>query len=238
MATSQKREETQTAPAVNPLEKKLDAVCATVRRLVKRAEQHWGEDLDQDGKVGSSRIAWLVVLALTCMSVMAANVLRDGWGTGENFGTFAVYGDAATDSATLVVDAVTADVTGDVTATTVSGAAATDEVLSMGYSTLSTDVTLTKGGSYFVTTGAAMTITLPDPATVLGKSLRIVVAGDGGDLTVNGALTSHYYVAGDGGATDSSAVLDDALDMIEIQAISTVLWGVLDQTGVSSYTTR
>jgi len=185
---------------------------------------------------GSVRVAMLVVVLFAAV-VIGADVLRDGW-VSQTFGTFAVYGDDATGESTLVVDNVTGDLTGDVTAGTVSGAASTDEVLSMGYSTLTTDVTLTKGGSYFVTTGTDMTITLPDPSTVLGKSLRIVLAGDGGDLTVNGALTSHYYVAGDGGATDSSAVLDDALDMIEIQAISTVLWGVLDQTGVSSYTTR
>ena len=192
-------------------------------------------DGNSDGRVGSVRIAWLVVLAALTLGAFAANELV--WSVVPDIAFVDAEGDATFNSVTADITATTITAT-TITADTVTGTAASDEVLSMGYSTLNTDVTLAKGGSFFVTTGAAMTITLPDPATVLGKSLRIVVAGDGGDLTVNGALTSHYYVAGDGGATDSSAVLDDALDMIEIQAISTVLWGVLDQTGVSSYTTR
>jgi len=224
--------------------KTANEAAAATRKLRKQMEDEGvitnphamktGGDLYREKKAalqgGSSRIAWLVVLAITCITVMGANVLRDGWGTGEPYGTFAVYGDRATDEATLVVDNVQAE--------TVSGAAATDEVLSMGYATVTTDTTLTSAGSYFATTGAEMTLVLPDPDTMLGKNIRIVFSSDGGDLIVDTDSANTLFVAGDGGAADNRATMDTVLDTMSIQAISSTQWGVLDQTGAPVYTTQ
>jgi len=227
MATRKTEKKTQ-APKTTE-KKQADSTSATLRRVVSFLEQTFGFDINQDGRIGSSRIAWLVVLAITCLTVMGADVLRSGWGTGEPYGTFAVYGDRATDEATLVVDNVQAEI---------AGAAATDEVLSMGYATVTTDTTLTSAGSYFATTGAEMTLVLPDPDTMLGKNIRIVFSSDGGDLIVDTDSANTLFVAGDGGAADNRATMDTVLDTMSIQAISSTQWGVLDQTGAPVYTTQ
>ena len=135
--------------------------------------------------------------------------------------------------------ATTTNITID-TGGTIAGALATDEVLSSGYSSLVTGETVTKGGSFFCNTTAAsgFTITLPDPATVLGKTIRIVLAIDGGDLVVDTDASTTHFVAGDGGTTDSRCTMETVLDQVNIQAISTNLWGVLDQTGSLVYTSR
>ena len=222
-----KKDEKIVESGLATLQAQVNEIAATLRRLIKRAEQHWGTDVDGDGKVGSVRVAMLIVVLFAAIAFGANQLV---WKIGDS-----AYVDEEGDA---VFNTVTADITGDVTASTVSGSAATDEVLSMGYATINTDSTVTSAGSYFVdSSGAEVTLTLPDAADHLGKTIRVVLETAGNNLNVN-LNTNNVYVAGDGGAADNKAVFDAALDAFWIQAISTSEWGVLSQTSVSSYTTQ
>jgi len=124
------------------------------------------------------------------------------------------------------------------TAGSVSGAAADDEVLAMGYAAVATDTTATDGGTYIVdSSGAEVTLVLPDANTVLGETVRVMVKVAGNNAVINTDGTD-VYIGGDGGATDNSAVLDAAFDALWLQATGSNEWAVLMQTSVSSWTTQ
>ena len=138
----------------------------------------------------------------------------------------------------LDVDASGLTVGGGVVATSVAGAAATTEVLSMGYAAVATDTTATDGGTYIVdSSGAEVTLVLPDANTVLGETVRVMVKVAGNNAVINTDGTD-VYIGGDGGASDNSAVLDAAFDALWLQATGSNEWAVLNQTSVSSWTTQ
>ena len=117
------------ASVLENLQARVDGLSATLRRLCKRAELHWGQDVDGDGKVGSVRVLLVVGLAVLSFvaSAMAANEVV--WKVGDS-----AYVDAEGDA---TFNSVAADVTGAVTATTVdaSGDSTFDEDVTLGNAT-------------------------------------------------------------------------------------------------------
>lgn len=189
-------------------EAKLNAACATIRKIKSVLENVLGLDIDGDGKIGRTYLPLLLTIMLIGGTLFSAEVLRDGWGTGENFGTFAVYGDAATDTARIVIDTLTPTTLNATDANVADDLAVTDDASIGGKLTITpTALTVTNGqavtvaDSLYVVTGSGgadnttNTITLAAPAAtgdivqliVDNASSNLIGLADSGNLALTGA---------------------------------------------------
>jgi hypothetical protein len=146
MPTIKRDEKKEEKAGPSALQAQVNEIAATVRRLIKRAEQHWGEDLDNDGKVGGVRIGALAaVLAVSLIAgvVLAETVTHPIFGS--TYGTASFSGDSSTATATLTVDAIVGDITGDITGNVtgnLTGDMTGDDITASGADTASLDVNI------------------------------------------------------------------------------------------------
>lgn len=207
MATIKKDEKKEVA-APSALQAQVNEIAATVRRLVKRAEQHWGVDLDNDGKVGSVRVSMLIVLLMAGLA-MAANELV--WKVGDS-AYIDAEGDATFNSVTAsLTGAVTGGVTGDVTG------GLTETVTAANWTDGSTN-TLALGINLISGTGGANdttnTVVLANPGTA-GKVCTIIMAA---------GTTNLITIADSGNVAATGAILLDANDSVTLKAATAALW--------------
>jgi cytoskeletal protein CcmA (bactofilin family) len=188
--TVEKSDETL-ADRVAQLEATSNWLAAIVRKILKRSEQHWGVDLNGDGKVGSVRVAMLIV-ALFAGLVFAATTTIVDWGTGVSgtIGTAKIQSDGT--SATLTVDKLSisgsqtfvgattlnnltvntnAQVNGTLTA--VTGLTSTGKVTAVGAASVGTSLTVSGvttniGAQVLVGATTANNITVNTNATIKG----------------------------------------------------------------------
>lgn len=161
----------------NAMEKKLDAVCAVLRKLKGECEKHWGVDIDGDGKIGSVKV--LMPTLILVLAMASFTIARDvvNWGSTQIGTAKVTTADAGT--ATLTVDQLA-----------VSGTTTTTGVLTPngGIAPKVTAVAVTNGAAVAVTagvieltnTGGATTatnaITITAPYAVIDQLVLIRVA--------------------------------------------------------------
>jgi len=136
---------------VSRIEASQNWLAAIVRRILKRAEMHWGVDLDGDGKAGKIRVAF-AVLILSAGLITAGTTVIVNWGTGVSgtIGTANISTDGT--SATFTVDKIVVEEGGNSMSNLI-----VNGVLSVAGSGIISNVTLRVSGGASV--GASLTVT-------------------------------------------------------------------------------
>ena len=186
-----------------------------LNKVVKFLEEIHGADINDDGRVGFARISTMLVSCVLTLFigfgvVVAENVDDKSAGTG----TYSLdQASVGTGVITLTVDAVVADVTGDVTSTGLSTKTPTSaSVTNAEAYTVVSDVTILNGiGGANDTTN---TITLANP-TEIGNYATIVVAGASSNL---------IGLADSGNLKLSAAAVLDNNDAIVLYAAEAAVW--------------
>ena len=190
-------------PKGDDVKAQVNSNSATIRLVIKALENVFGIDINRDGKVGRTYLPLLLTIMLISGLAFSAEVLRDGWGTGENFGTYAVYGDDATDTARLQIDSATITTLNVSGTTTLSGTTAVNGALNIdsvvvpdtnAYTVVASD----SGQAHFVPDQTAdITITMPAEAANLNyKFVYVGGAADAQDWIIDTGTNTAYYVGG------------------------------------------
>ena len=172
--------------------------CAEIRKLKKQlresglvSEMRTGRDaLKEMGKGGHVKLTALIGICILVLGIVGINrgaeVLRSGWGLTENFGDYAVYGDAATDNSRLIIDDLT--VQDDITIA--DDLTVTGDLAVTGDSTLSGDTTIQSG-------------------LLIGTQVNIA-STNLGVITVNAAMTYVLSAAAQANATVTNTIVAPA----------------------------
>ena len=187
--------------------KTANEAAAYGRRIVKRLEDMLGFDIDGDGKIGKighSRIAWLVVLLAVSFVAMATTFVQyQTYDSDAVHGTFKVTDDGA-GTATLTVDAMTVS-----TLTTTTDEAAGDWIVG-GNLTVATNVTVTGlTASLPVITSASKVLTSVTYAALrglIGLEIGTDVQAYDADLTTYAGITPSADVQSILGAASDAAL--------------------------------